>query len=413
MSQRLELSQRMEISPQQRLSLDQRIVQQMEVLEIAFPPEGKKEEILKNLLNSALENIKNENLRKGLANLITGDAFSNLVFKYIDNIFSNSSEGINDLAIEYIYNMHGGSFEIKGAGGINYNIDGVTLGLFRDSYQKPDKLIDEIEKEEGILEKIVEKDNLRAQIQTYRNTLTVVESIREELSLVTDLFKLLFNQKFNDQNESILDFINETSLLSKFRLFESERLTKRFVNNCDDVGFSHSPERHEEFLLNTIGEFVLISLGIISPNVFILKQGNIDEEMEDSLRQFTEEASLDFDKIMSKYSLTKRGGFFYQRWATLNEKPSFINDERVNAFITKTVRKNREELLRSANFEELIEKIKQIKRDTDDKVERKERFYTLFDNLFKDEDFIKVLLSHIKEWYVELRVFYPKVDIKV
>ena len=407
MSQRLELSQRQEMIPMQRLSLDQRLTQQMEVLENAFPSEGKKEEMFKNLINSALENIKNENLRKGLANLIAGDAFSNLVFKYIDNIFSNSSEGINDLAIEYIYNMHRGSFEIKGAGEINYVINDVTLGVFRDAYQKPDAFIDEIEKEEEILEKMTQKDNLRAQIKTYRNTLTVVESIREELSLVTDLFKLLFNQKFNDQNENILDFINETSLLSKFRLFESERLTKRFVNNCDDVGLSHSPERHEDFLLNTVGEFVLISLGIISPNVFILKQGNIDEEMEASLRQFTEEANLDFDKIMKRYSLTKRGGFFYQRWATLNEKPSFVNDEKVRAFITKTVRKNREELLKSANFVELIEDIKQIKRDTDDKVERKERFYTLFDDLFKDEDFIKVLLDHIKEWYAELRVFYP------
>jgi hypothetical protein len=112
--------------------------------------------------------------------------------------------------------------------------------------------------------------------------------------------------------------------------------------------------------MNTIGEFILISFGVISPNVFTLRQGNIEPDMEEHMRSIMEESGLNFDKVMKDYNLTKRGGFFYQRWATLNERPSAVSDDNVREFLTKTVRKDSDKLLEASGFEGIVEEIKEI-----------------------------------------------------
>jgi hypothetical protein len=402
-------SQRMELRPELRLAMDQKLVQLMDTLEDVFPNGTKKEEILRVLLNKALESIKNEDLRNSLTGLIAGDQFTDLILKNLENLSSENPETVEDLALQYVYDMHSGRFEIKNKEGkIESTISDVNAVLFKKSYKDPEAINEEIEIEEAALEKVQEKSGLIGEISRYRQALNLVELMRQELSTVIDLVKFILNQKFGEKNENVLDFVNETALLGKFKLFESERLVKRFINRCDDVGVTHFPERHKEALLNTIGEFVLISFGVISPNVFVLKQGNIDDEMADSLKKFTEESGLDYDKLIKRFNLTKRGGYFYQRWATLGEKPSAITDQNVRDFITRTVRKDGDELLEAAKFMDIIEEIKDIKRGTDEPVERMEKFHDIFDNLFSDHDFIAVLLKKAGGWHKELRAFYPK-----
>jgi hypothetical protein len=410
-SQRLEMDQEQtqSLSIEQRMLLDQKMVQIMDSLEDSFPPDGKKEEILKRLLAQAVSNISNENLRKSLEKFIAGDSFTKQILKNIDVLAFNEKQAMTDFILEYIYNMHLGMFEISSGDGENTEIiNDVDIGFFKEAYNNPEKAEQNLKDDEKLLDVTVDKSGLIREISMYIHAKKVVELIRSEINTIIDLVKLILNVKINDKSETVLDFVKESSLLAKFKLFESERLVKRFINRCEGVAVSRLSEEYKESFLNSIGEFVLISFGVISPSVFTLRQGNIDSEMEKQMRGIIEESGLDFDKIMKDYNLTKRGGFFYQRWATLNEKPSAVSDDNVREFLTKTVRKDSDKLLEDSGYEDIIEKIKDIKRNTKDKDEREERYEQIFDELFSGTDFVNTLLECTKGWFDELSIFYSK-----
>ncbi|MCX6717218.1 MAG: hypothetical protein NTU76_00895 [Candidatus Taylorbacteria bacterium] len=397
------------LSIEQRLLLDQKLVQLMDSLEDSFPPNGKKEEILKKLLEQAVNNISNESLRKSLAILIADDSFTEQVLNNLDVLAFGEKQTMTDFILEYVYNMHFGKFEISsGDSGNTEIITDVDFHFFSVAYNNPEIAEKNMKDDERSLAVTDDKSGLIREISMYIHAKKVVELMRTEIATIIDLVKLILNVKINDKNETVSNFIKESALLGKFKLFESERLVKRFINKCEGVAVSRLSEEYKESFLNSIGEFVLISFGVISPSVFTLKQGNIDSEMGEQMRSIMEESGLDFDKIMKDYNLTKRGGFFYQRWATLNERPSAVSDDNVREFLTKTVRKDSDVLLEASGFEEIIEKIKGIKKDTKDRDEREEQFAQIFDELFSDTNFMNTLLECAKGWFNELATFYPK-----
>ena len=394
---------------EQRFLLDQKLVKLMNSLEDSFPPNGKKEEILKKLLEQAVNNISNESLRKSLAILIADGSFTEHILKNLDVLAFGEKQTMTDFILEYVYNMHLGRFEISSGDSENTEIiTDVDFHFFREAYNNPEIAEKNMKDDERSLAVTDDKSGLIREISMYIHAKKVVELMRTEISMIIDLVKLILNIKINDKNETVSNFIKESALLGKFKLFESERLVKRFINKCEGVAVSRLSEEYKESFLNSIGEFVLISFGVISPSVFTLKQGNIDSEMGEQMRSIMEESGLDFDKIMKDYNLTKRGGFFYQRWATLNERPSAVSDDNVREFLTKTVRKDSDVLLEASGFEEIIEKIKGIKKDTKDRDEREEQFAQIFDELFSDTNFMNTLLECAKGWFNELATFYPK-----
>jgi hypothetical protein len=129
-------------------------------------------------------------------------------------------------------------------------------------------------------------------------------------------------------------------ILDHVQEFSSERLLRRFLRKLP--AFPKHKEiadrrRFKESMINIIGEFMLISLGIISPEMFKLNKFSINQDEIDNLTLSTESTQDEVLNLFRYYNLRGINGqpIFYNRRYTQNQLPSRESDELVKDFLQK------------------------------------------------------------------------------
>ena len=414
------LEQRTGLSQEQRLEnrlvLDQKLVSMMDGMEEAFPPAAQQAGILRNLIEKSLSGIENEQVRKAASGIFSRTDFVEFISGKIENLAAGDSLEIERAAIDYIYKDQKGSFELSPEEATPENPDkklvtNLSSGDIWNAYQNPDGVKEDIKQKTEILRTSKETNTrgLSEEIERLKNSLLVLEAGRAQFKTIADLFKLLLATKIEGTNENIQDFIEETSFLKRFKLFESERLVKRFTRRCEDVRKTSRPDQFKAEFMNTMGEFLLISFGVISKNMFTLRKGGeIDEDMMGHFKQIIEDSGGDFKKIAKRYDLSTKAGFFYQRWSAIDRKPSASTDIAVRRFLFKTVRKDEKELLSAADFDSIAEEVKNVKTNITNKEDRADEFEAIFERLFSNPEFMDVLVKHAGSWHKELETFFSE-----
>lgn len=205
------------------------------------------------------------------------------------------------------------------------------------------------------------------------------------------------NEKKNTE-KNILDFLREKVILEQVSDFSSERLLKRFlykfpsfqtknqINNCRDL---------KSRTINTIGEFILISLGIISPKMFKLYNFSIEPEKIDDLIKNTDYTREELTNLFNYYNLRGINGkpIFYNRRFTENQIPSKETDELVKDFI-KELKTYENEILKSFWYEEFKKNV--ITTRTDRSIDLEEKYDIIIEELnnkLADKNFIKTIIQ--------------------
>ncbi|MFZ2834526.1 MAG: hypothetical protein WAZ64_00645, partial [Candidatus Moraniibacteriota bacterium] len=165
--------------------------------------------------------------------------------------------------------------------------------------------------------------------------------------------------------------------------------------------------------INTIGEYSLISMGIITPEIFGLQKAELKDKLYENLKDGFFDKKKDLDEILKKFQLKTEGTIFWNRWKTIGIKPRAITDELVRSFITKTVRNDKDKLLEIYDYQDFFEEAKRIvlesKRSKNAKMSYKfELRKLLVEKLSDANSFNQLVVLAKKQWYQKLDMFYSQ-----
>lgn len=416
----LRLSQKIEQKTliQQRLEVRQQLAEQMSVgiSSLRDAAGGNDEELLGEVIGKLLENIQNDRVRASLKELLTDDGLRRQFLENVELLAVPSEQRIENFVLNYFYESFDGYFSFesqdekeKSKIKNTYKID---KGHFDLAYKNPEKLEYEIAKMEettalygGKGDPTIDVQGMVREAGQMREAKIVMSAARENIDLLKGAIRVSLLKNGANGEQSILgSFIRDTAILRRLDFVLSERIQKRFVARFSKIR-NGNPADYEDAFLNTIGEYSLASLGIVDPELFRLQKAEIDPFLYRDTKAVLGEMGLDYDKLAQNYNLKGSGTIFWNRWAIKGQKPSRITDDKIREFLTKTVRKDGESLLKAADFKNFFEETKAMLKRTSSE-DRENELRKLLTEKFEESGFRGILLDLIKnKWYTALDVF--------
>lgn len=220
--------------------------------------------------------------------------------------------------------------------------------------------------------------------------------------LLTTKVKKEWSEK-KESESGVLWFLRERVILEEITEFSSERLLKRFLTklpsfsprtehtNCKDLNYR---------TMDVIWEFMLISLGIISPEMFRLQKFSLDPEKIDDLIKDTNTTIEELENLFTYYNLRwiNWKPIFYNRRFTKNQIPSKESDQLVRDFLLK-IKEHREEIFIKFGYNEFEKNVILIKRDDDlNDEEKEESILEELNSRIADEKFIKEMVKILSNY---------------
>lgn len=343
-----------------------------------------------------------ENLKPTLQVILSDPLFKKCALGMKHALVQAREKDARSLSAEYLYASSDGNIAEPGE---SYKLD---KGIFLDALLERHKVDRQIRDYESFRSAQPDSftEQAAAMLAQYRSAKHFGEMFDETFSAVA-LGVFAAMRIKGDEGRSILsDFFLDVTVLDRFTLMLPERFVNRFVKRFSvvrDRDSFRTPWVQDAFL-NTVGEYTLLTLGIISQDMFTLQRGRVDPEF---IAEFKQDG-FDMASYLRRLNLKSSGVFFWNRWHTMHRKPTRITDNLIRAFITRTVRKDSATILKAVEFEDLFAKLKAIAREpyVDAEVSQEACSEILIETI-TDDKFVDLLVSRLKRsWLKELEVFY-------
>lgn len=194
--------------------------------------------------------------------------------------------------------------------------------------------------------------NAVTELARAKRLLSFYESYKEHFSQVVDFIELVAgfpSPTANPLRRAMVDLY----MLDRAGYLASDRLLKRFAavfsRRKSDLTF----EKLNVGAANIIGEYMLVGMGVIDPEIFKLMKGENKLAPEDEIVMEPGERKK-VGELISKYGLHE-GKFVYNRYATLMVRPGMRTDKIIRDFLTNDVRGVRAELCTAVKLQNLID----------------------------------------------------------
>ena len=226
-------------------------------------------------------------------------------------------------------------------------------------------------------------------------------SLFEQMTFFTEI---LFRNTPQIQYLFIKDYVYKT-----IRFKASDRVLRRFTSSVirRKPTYIRKEGDYDLAFVNTIGEFILISMGVISEEIFTLRRYEITE------KQRRKNEDLRLKGQMQKLGLKTYGTVFFNRFHTLNEKPSPETDQLVREFITQTVRSHQEEIITQSEFYEFLPRCQDYYTNLENSEKRKteelrEVFKSILLEIISKQEFQEYLADLIssQEFHNKIKELY-------
>lgn len=228
----------------------------------------------------------------------------------------------------------------------------------------------------------------------------MVTEIRSLLDTACLVMQYIFQVKSTDGSPILQSYLRDLVILENLRFLLSERLLKRYVNRFKKLPASARHQDYEEMILNTIAEFTLLSMGIISPNIFELKRVPRDTEQYQGVVESLKKIGVDLDSLMKRYRLsTTVDIIWFSRYSTAKVRSCATSETVVRTFITDTVRADRVALLEAVEYEHLFGRIKESKQDNTDDETFAEDIVAMLNESLSAQKFQDTLIALLRKWY--------------
>ncbi|MFH1668017.1 MAG: hypothetical protein ABH884_03290 [Candidatus Komeilibacteria bacterium] len=230
--------------------------------------------------------------------------------------------------------------------------------------------------------------------------LEIVTTYQKQINNLTRLLKFALTIT-NQGQPLLLSFLKELAILQRLNYNFSQHIQTRFVKRFSQGIRNTAKQTQQTMILNTLGELVLVSMGIISPKLFSTKCFQQDPDYFLAMRSDLNDIHVDIDWLLHHYQLNSRGTIFFCRWHTLNQPATRITDQLIRNFITQTIRAKQDEILTTMNFDKFVTDAKEICQQCNNR-ELMNKLSELFIDHISTEDFQNMLVDNIKKWHTEL-----------
>ena len=402
--QRLTLSTALKLKQELSLSLSHDIAALWERLPQPLT------KIQHEVIEATIGTIKTPALQDAMRRMFSCDKFRTVLDTRYEALTMPGCAGrIESFLVTHLMSVTGGTFALADASNPQSSAKSTTvLPLHLEAALKdPAKAARDIEKliEMGRVQGQGGKDvsGLTREISARQDALNVAQALKETLTERTILIDLALRTRDSEGRPMLLDFLREKALLSRYTSVASERLLNRFVERCDKFLKKGSAEFETSFL-NTVGEYTLLSLGIIEPDIFALNKKVLrTDECEHAAQVF---GSLGFNlpKIMDYYNMSGAGSVFFHRYAVIGRPRCDITDASIRDFLRTTVRRDRERVFEAAHYGELFEDLSKSERE-----HQGIHYRQVLVDLLERESFKDAFIGLVRDrWYRELSVFFRR-----
>lgn len=208
------------------------------------------------------------------------------------------------------------------------------------------------------------------------------------------------------------NFFRDLALLKRLMFLESSRLQRRFVADFGRVSGRTRPKEKELAMVNLIGDYTLVSVGAIVPEVFIRRSNVVDEVAASYAREEVCDAGGDLTQLLQKYKLQDSGRYFWHAYGAKEVGTNRATDQALREFVTETVRAQRECLLAAIDYPTLFKNVQDAnlaRKDYDEEQTEgmeDDELRAIFVRALRRDEFRAEILKLVRQdWYGQLRQF--------
>ncbi len=327
-----------------------------------------------------------------------------------------SPEQCDSIAVQLIREFQNGDFILPEGGNVNVTYSDLLDVLRQESLWRV------VRDTDGAVQKILPYLKAGASDNTatlayqrscsLSDALALIPHIRPHIQSLSHVLQYLQNLCDEDQSKPFLDFFRYHVAMPHLAFVVSDRIQQRFASRFMDVRQQSSQDEFEIPFLNAIGEFVLVSMGIVDPRLFSVHNGEISDTKMDAAREMCSQVGVDLDQLMNHWKLTKEGTFFFSRYAMKGQRSCRVTDEFVRSFITQTVRSDQSAIIKASQFSDMFSRAKNIVASMGSKQVERSAAKTALCELFSDACSGYELKQHLLKqiqgpWFEHLSVFFP------
>ncbi len=407
--QKLTAEQRLEMRQEQIHKLGESIINLLESGQLS--PSNQYDAMVKRVLPL----VKGEELREMLGQYANNAHFKRAALER-PNAFALPTEGaLNEFALRAFHSFHEGAFElecpVEGSDKLESRTVNITQKQLRDALEDPAKALKELEEFKGLVDIAPDKAMARRHMHDLRDAIDVATLLKPHIKGVSSSFDLLSRLK-DSEGTPFKDFFRDLVVLPRISFLVSERMMMRFSDRFRQMGKNSKQSEYEIPFGNTVADYALVSMGVVSPQLFALKSQSFDEIAYNDMKLLLKEDGHDLDALMKHYRLQIEGTFYWNRWAVQGRRQTRITDEWVREFSTKTVRAELPDILDAADFDDVFREAKQIVEANGKSVEgckqTDEQLRELLLTTFTDDGFKEFLVGKIKgPWYAKMMEMLP------
>jgi hypothetical protein len=248
-----------------------------------------------------------------------------------------------------------------------------------------------------------------AQIGEGRRALEMAEELAPYLEVGQRLLEIAFCVTGVDSEPLLPRFFREAAVMKDLDWELSERIARRFVTRFASARSNTPAYEFKDAMVNTIGEFSLVSLGILAPSLFRRARGHVDELEVLFADQLVDDATDGVKAVaasLRKYKLAERGPIYWCRWALPDGvKLTPVTDDLVRDFIRVTVAADTDEVLTAFKFDDFFGKIKELRsQTTGDKGARAAHYAEALGRALGEQEFRDFLIAKCSsQWFPRLQ----------
>lgn len=366
---------------------------------------------LENVLNEAIAGFNNPQLQEAVQ-LIFQDPIARQAILQNAHLLIKAIPEYNKIAAEIVFKKNCGE---SGEEVTLVDEDGVedTVKLIRARFIEAVFTPEKASKQINELEDIIRTQEDSTAAQRLRREIVdagkVAEASREAIMQFGQLLQLTYQQE-QDGSSILRSFLQDLILLHRLDFVVTDRLANRFANSFLIINRTGNvASRLKSAMLNYVGEYVLICMGIIDPNIFTLHKSEI--KYNQLLKSDLTEVGVDLEELLARYKLQGAGTLFWNRYFVTGQRPTAVTDNLIRDFITRTVRESGDEILECIGFDDKLQKIissmEEAREERLGKEDKKNLLRQKCVEIFIDEEFVKFLTKKIKdEWKDKLSIFY-------
>lgn len=418
------------LGQKQSLTLDQRISMRLEHAQQMNDDwsdiEGELGLDLRSILSGLMKRIADkapEGLKPTLVNLSKDEDFVKTIMNSGSKLATPERDTVLlENMLKYVYAKSNGEFRFDGESAMPEKI---TFASLSNAYMQEEKAQAEIQTIEGYIKQakedraaglttspainIFDNPGFLDHFRESRVAMSVARGLKVFVGNLTGVAKLFVSGKDPVIGKSLVtELFKDYDNYKKFKFMASDRLCRRFSSRALQFGENAKSEELRIPLMNTVGEYSLIAMGVISPEIFQLRDYEITKEEIDGVRAVFAEEGLDLDTVMKHWSLKGEGTLFWNRWGVVGRKPGAGADNDVREYITKVIREDMAKLFSPEELEDFLNEIKAIiaksPKGGEGRAEARMEIESELVSFLSDEDFQVALLERItSRWNSEAK----------